>query len=371
MPALLHHAFYSTLCVFDDIMRRPLVNQDVNSLRRSVQMRLVNHGVVQTINDSLNDMHMQTFDGTIIAIQHVLLAEWMAFRDDVVQVHQQGLQIIVEKRGGLHALGLEGQLAGFLTMYVGLTFNRVLSKLTLGFYSADYLVAVARELPPTPIYEGYANEQQIHLGVIPRPFPESPVLSWSGFEGGGGRLNFILRSVHSMTNRFLSGRVPSSTTQLCDTILETQSRRSSEFDSAEQFMEEAVFLSAKVFSHALAYKIGLSDAARAIQQIPQHIVCRQSAIHCQIRGLLEHTNIHDCWGGMSGILYWVLMVANASANGSNACHSTEIHRRDEARSWLAAVSTRCTILLGFEHLAATMGTLRHMAIIQEMLRSRD
>lgn len=69
------------------------------------------------INQSMSDPQLQTSDATMVAVLHLLNAEIMGCDDSIMRVHQHGLAAMVSTRGGLKALGVNGQLAAVTTMY--------------------------------------------------------------------------------------------------------------------------------------------------------------------------------------------------------------------------------------------------------------
>jgi hypothetical protein len=70
------------------------------------------------INRSLTDPQMQTSDATLVAVLHLLNAEIMGCDDSIMHVHRRGLNAMIEQRGGIDNLGVNGQLAGVTTAYV-------------------------------------------------------------------------------------------------------------------------------------------------------------------------------------------------------------------------------------------------------------
>jgi hypothetical protein len=91
---------------------------------------------------------------------------------------------------------------------------------------------------------------------------------------------------------------------------------------------------------------------------------------------LRHTDLDRIWGGLSGILFWITLVAGAAAKKANLKDINEAadlaieREEEEARQWLAAVAVRCSIILGFEHGTATLGCLQNMLDIQDRLSRR-
>ncbi|KAF2215067.1 hypothetical protein CERZMDRAFT_8762, partial [Cercospora zeae-maydis SCOH1-5] len=121
VPTLLksRHAFLSTICIsasHDDIMMRGQQAPHERLPYGSEARLKVRSEVLGLINQALANPETQSTDGTIIAILQVLNSEIMGCDDNIMQIHQNGLHDLVEQRGGLSELGLEGQLASIITI---------------------------------------------------------------------------------------------------------------------------------------------------------------------------------------------------------------------------------------------------------------
>lgn len=72
--------------------------------------------VLRRINKALQNPQMQITDETIIILKHMLFMDSFYASRAVIRAHLQGLHCIVQMRGGLGALGLDGDLAHMLKM---------------------------------------------------------------------------------------------------------------------------------------------------------------------------------------------------------------------------------------------------------------
>lgn len=70
--------------------------------------------VLQFINKALQKRSSQTDDFTIISIKHQLYYDCFISSRSIILAHLDGLYQIVRIRGGLHTLGLDGDLAHML-----------------------------------------------------------------------------------------------------------------------------------------------------------------------------------------------------------------------------------------------------------------
>ena len=126
VPTLLRarHAFLSTVAIstaHDDLMSRALQPVHLRSPGESMERLRVRQEVMAMINESLDDPELKTADATIIAVLQLLNAELMGCDDNIMRIHQKGLQDMVRQRGGLGKLGVHGQLASILSMFVSLS----------------------------------------------------------------------------------------------------------------------------------------------------------------------------------------------------------------------------------------------------------
>ena len=72
--------------------------------------------VLQCINKALRKSSSQVDDSTIISIKHQLYYDCFVSSKPVILAHLNGLHQIVRIRGGLHTLGLDGDLAHMLKL---------------------------------------------------------------------------------------------------------------------------------------------------------------------------------------------------------------------------------------------------------------
>jgi len=98
-------------------MSRAAQPPDRRSQFESPERLRVRVEVTRMINASMSDPRMQTTDATMVAVLQLLNSEIMGCDDHVMLVHQTGLHAMVQQRGGLKALGVNGQLAAITTMY--------------------------------------------------------------------------------------------------------------------------------------------------------------------------------------------------------------------------------------------------------------
>lgn len=129
---------------------------------------------------------------------------------------------------------------------------------------------------------------------------------------------------------------------------------------------EAVRLTSMVYSTALVSRVPFSKAAEICSSTGVTEDLRRP-LHVQIKEALMKTDISTCWGKMAGVLLWISLVAGAAASPRSQAAVRPSKESKDARRWLAAVTIRCSILLGFEHPKAVLGTLKRMSELQRVL----
>jgi len=95
----------SVACVFQDVNEGYSDDTALTVYAKTKLMRM--------ITDSLNT---QTDDFTLCSILHLLISEIGGQNEDVFDVHQEALIRIVDQRGGIDNLGMDGSIAAFLSV---------------------------------------------------------------------------------------------------------------------------------------------------------------------------------------------------------------------------------------------------------------
>ena len=262
------------------------------------------------------------------------------------------------------------------------------------------MIGALRETAPHADYINFASKRRTELSVGPKAIPESPFLyRCSGYLSmqkalAQSDITFeLLEETRKITDDFTPTNrrspVPTSTpddlsciSSLKTTIFAYQPAEELSFRSmSDRYTYEAIRLTSRIYAHALARQIPFSEAAAQLHTIASPSSISNShgpyvngiPIHIRIKDALLRTNMTDCWGHLAGVLFWIALVAGASANPqSSAVVGGYVVRREsgdeeEARKWLAAVAVRCSIVLSFEHGGAMLETLKRMVAIQDVL----
>lgn len=356
------HSYLSTICIstaHDEAMQMTAFgSESLRGPKKYVvyERMAVKAEVICMINKVLGDPKQRTSDATIIAVLNIVNSEMIGGDANALRWHQQGLHEMVLMRGGLDKLGVLGHLARTLT--VTMLVNAVLQEEVANDTYLRY--AQERAAPPpddqmfpeSPIYCGrqYATVSKI-LGASESLALLDLLRKVTWVYQAHEEPDFkALKYFHSEIMRFGSGSQASEPLRMVRT-------------------REAIRLTARLYADALVENVHFSRAPRNAAGRPARFV--------EIVGHLKHTDLDRVWGGLSGILFWIVLVVGAAANRSrveNASVSTDQgsgQEEEEARQWLAAVAVRCSIILGFEHGHAVLGSLRNVLDVQDRLERRQ
>jgi hypothetical protein len=244
-------------------------------------------------------------------------------------------------------------------------------------------------------------------------FPESPIYCGRDFVttrqilGHGSDSLRLLELLQKMTCVFRAEGEPNTEAlaYFHRQVVSYKSRHCAGESARQDHIYEAIRLTARIYADALTGNMDFSKAAAfstspTDSSRPQH--ARSPAAYVEIVRHLMHTDLDRMWGGLSGTLFFIVMVAGAAAQRAqrarpkltqlkltqvqhptpaadltptasltSAASPVYSRQEEEARRWLAAVAVRCSIILGFEHGGATLGTFQNMLFIQDKLSGRD
>lgn len=352
--------------------------------------------VIEMVNERLADPVTQQDDAILMAIQLLLCGEIVSGNEWIWGIHEDGTTKIILQRGGLHTLGISGDLAAVV-------------------YGVISLVNVLRETQPHEIYKQYVPLQMSAMSPD-RAVPESPLLcprcdfytivrSKSCTEA----MYDLLCDVRDLTDIFLardmeilgsqeqgdsdwiaSGSIcklaalreahgPLKTTgdmQEAARKILTRVQQIPEFNAAEDapsyagWMFEACRIAALIHATAIVEHLPFSQAANLIDQQwkarsnPGEGVFR-GCVH-KLRDAVDNSNVSQCWNDMVGVLFWVSLIGGAAARAEG---KTDEWKEDDewSRKYLTSTVMRVCVLICFEHGRAMMVTLRRLSKIQELL----
>lgn len=140
-----------------------------------------------------------------------------------------------------------------------------------------------------------------------------------------------------------------------------------------RYTYEALRLTARLYVHALYTLTPFSTASASLSATtassPSPDNHPSKSLPLQIRAALLRTDLSSCWGPLAGTLFFITLLAGATANPGPCLWNEEREGEEEdGRKFLAAVVVRCSIVLSFEHGGAVMGMLRRLVEIEGVLR---
>jgi hypothetical protein len=247
--------------------------------------------------------------------------------------------------------------------------------------------AILQEDAADDIYLLYAYSRAALPPTNGALFPESPIYCGDGFGtvakilGRGSDSLRLLELLQKMTFMF-QAEGPSKAAALGyfhRQVLSFKSRTRSSEPSRPGHIYEAIRLTARIYADALVGNIEFSQAISFSTQRDDSGTEQVGSptAYVKIVHHLMQTDLDRMWGGLSGILFFIVLVAGASAKRAQVKELTEAadlvkeRQEDEARRWLAAVAVRCSIVMGFEHGGSLLGTFKNMLCIQNKLSGRD
>jgi hypothetical protein len=366
-------SFLSTLCIstaHDEAMQRVVFGSDsMRGAKKGVvyERLAVKSEVISMINESLDDPQQSTSDATIIAVLNIMNSEMISCDTSALETHRRGLNRMISMRGGLDKLGVLGNLAR--TVSVTMLAN-----------------AVLQEDPAEDMYLLFAQMRTTTPPSDDMLFPESPVYCGRRYHTvaqilGASESLTLLETLRRMTCVFLGHDGPNLEVlkSLHSQIWDVESELPEGVPSRQDRMNEAIRLTARLYADALLGNVNFSRASSFPTRTghsAEHGHPEDPSAFVEIVRHLRHTDLDRIWGGLSGILFWITLVAGAAAKKANLKDINEAadlaieREEEEARQWLAAVAVRCSIILGFEHGTATLGCLQNMLDIQDRLSRR-
>jgi hypothetical protein len=245
---------------------------------------------------------------------------------------------------------------------------------------------VLQEEAADDMYLLYAYAQAVPPPLDGTLFPESPIYCAREFAtvarilGRGSESLRLLELLQKMTCVFLAEGQPNTEAlkYFHRQVLSFKRKLRVGQCSRQDRIYEAIRLTGRLYADALLSNMEFSQASSFSTQrynsSSEHAA--SPVVFVEIVRHLMHTDLDRMWGALSGILFFVVMVAGAAARRAQVEDLTEaadlVNEREaeEARRWLAAVAVRCSIILGFEHGGVLLGTLKTMLYIQDKLSGR-
>ncbi|KAI4912354.1 uncharacterized protein J4E92_009984 [Alternaria infectoria] len=344
------HTFLSTLYMasaYDDVVH----NREIESLETAA----LRQDVIHFVGGHLTDVEQSVADHNIIAVSQLILGDVISRADLGLRYHQMGIAKMIEQRGGLQTLGVNGQLASAVSW-------------------ANLATAALQEASPTRMYVDYCEMRALKTYPLIATIPESPLYHPHGkfmtierSANCNANAQKLLEDVRTMMEDLLdtnsSRRAGSSnkSRSAYDRIIRfrsVQPSRKTSILKTKDWKYEAIRLAAIVQAQAMFDQVPLSEALdrSSSSDVPlqQEVLMREvsgDTILQQLRDALENSDLSDCWSDMAGVLLWIGLVMGAASNNSK----DKIVRR-----YFSATTMRACIMLCFEHPEAIHSTMLRM-----------
>ncbi|KAI4615884.1 hypothetical protein J4E83_006552 [Alternaria metachromatica] len=251
------HTFLSTLYMasaHDDVIHK----REVESLETAA----LRQDVIHFVGGNLTNTEQSVADHNIIAVSQLILGDVISRTDVGLRFHQNGIATMINQRGGLRNLGVNGQLASAVSW-------------------ANLATAVLQEIPPTPMYVDHCEMRAIKTYPLIATIPESPLYHPHGkfmtierSANCNANAQKLLEDVRTMmedlldTNGSRRAGISNKSRSAYDRIIGSQSvqqsRRTTILNKID-WKYEAIRLAAIVQAQAMFDQVPLSEALDRVQ----------------------------------------------------------------------------------------------------------
>ncbi|KAJ4991572.1 hypothetical protein SVAN01_02953 [Stagonosporopsis vannaccii] len=318
---------------------------------------------------------LESNNATIVSILHLLLSE-VGGDESAFRVHFQGLQGLIQRRGGL------SQLPAQLVTYVTL----ILTALATFKHLPSLVPSPVSNPAPSNTHEAFP-----YISPLYTPYGE---LSQLGNICSVATLE-ILGTIHSLTQTLLHSYDTHTLLQPTRHHLRLHEhlllRPPAQNMPPQDWVHESIRLAALIQSHAVLHRVSLAAAANAPNQ-DTHASSSTTLVAALLHAV-EHTDTGNSWGALRGVFVWVCVMGGAASRGSTTLAApasataasrpysvaSEGVRDSSAETWHPAPSTlwarkcfslwavRAVVSSGFEHAGGMVETLRCGTKVREVL----
>lgn len=281
------HAFLSTLCIasthYDALHNNQIESLQTTALRQEV---------IHLIHQNILNPQTKVDDFNIIALTQLIASEMIAGEETTLNYHETGAEAMVNVRGGLKKLGVDGRLAS-----------------TLSWVSLES--AVLREAKPRSIYSNYCANSASRNYPNTATIPESPVFAPRGefktierSSRCSSRSLELLKDIRMMLDLFLhetkhsrqnSPSLKNLYKKITSNYASASERQKSEILTASDWTLEAIRIASVIQATAIIKRIPLSEALKyAAQTEDSSSMYALSSASNSHESLLSPTNFrHD------------------------------------------------------------------------------
>ncbi|KAF2085115.1 hypothetical protein K490DRAFT_58956 [Saccharata proteae CBS 121410] len=330
-------SFLSTLCISS-------THEDAMAGVQSHVTVIVNTEVLHIIRERLSEKWSRVRDSTIMSVAHLLCSRLVSSNERERAGHEDALRQLIDERGGMKALGLRGELAAVSTAMV-------------------LTSTILREASPHPTFLAYASTLDNPPPPPSKAIPESPIYrprdrfyTLERSKNASPVLLDLVYHTRSLTELCLatpaspsahtSASIQTRKEQIRDQVRSTPSQVRAlgrELDAREKrkaWRAEAVRLASLLYAEAVAANTPFSSVARLVDPTTCASTCGgrpasttasttasgptdvegKETILSALHNALKHSGAEysDCWADLTGVLFWVTLVAGAVARFSGS-----------------------------------------------------
>ncbi|KAF2623904.1 hypothetical protein BU25DRAFT_400081 [Macroventuria anomochaeta] len=284
---------------------------------------------------------LETNDATILSILHLLLSE-TGGDESAFQVHYQGLQGLIHRRGGM------GQLPHQVATYVTLLLT------TLAMLKG--LRELATSPAPSPVSQ---NTREPYPYISPLYAPHGNFIRFRS--SCSVRTLDIINDMYTLTGDFVHGRDSNSAfiptryhRQIYERLLPYPSMQDS---PTPDWLHESVRLAALVYTHAILHQTTFTNSANTIYQDP---TMENTTLIFPLLEAVEHTDTTNSWGDMRGVFLWVCLIGGAASWASG--EQRKIQHVSQPMAWarkcFSLSAIKAVVSVGLEYADGMMETSR-------------
>lgn len=397
-------AFLSTLCIasahLDAIHEQPTESLATLALRQEV---------IYMINQNMVNPQKQTDDYNIISVMQVIASEIITGDGGPsLNVQEFGIESLINLRGGLDKLGVNGRLASSIS-WIALESAILRERKPLPMY-LDYSASVCTKnypntatVPESPLYcprgdfetikrstnrspqamdllkeirtmmdfflhetkqsrHNSSSLRNIHKRITQYPsiaaLPQTSTVTFNDWRYNDWRYEAI-RIAACLTATAIMQREPlsSSLKHLADAENgATTAHTPSTIASDNAFTSPTSLRHDSPLTHLAPTHSNPFDPFNARRRHSSTRITPTDKLLTRLKHVLENSNLSDCWADMAGVLLWVALTVGAAGRQAE---------NKAVKKWFKALAMRVSIVLCFEHPEAMHASLLRMGDLVE------